>query len=549
MSSQAAAATHRSSVPHRPRPLTGTGTLIRFILRRDRVRIPVWMGAITIAMLGTVLSYADTFATQEDRDQRAELAASPVFQAFNGPGYGLDHYTFGALVAYEGLYLAVILVSLMSIFLTVRHTRAEEEAGRAELVRAAVVGRHASTAAVLIVVAAVNIVVGLLTAAGLSTMDDLDGTGSLTFGASMIAASLVFTAVALVAAQLTEYARGAVGMSVATLGATYVLRAAGDVSETDLSWLSPFAWSLETRTFVDERWWPLLLSLALAVGLTVGAMALSTRRDVGAGLVPPRPGKPNASDRLIRPYGLALRLQAGSLVAWATGLLLLGASFGSLLGDIEAFAAENEQAREIIATAEGGTVLESFLGTLTLMLALIATACAIQSIVRLRHEEVAGRAEPLLATSLPRTRWVGGYLGVSLIGSAFVMLAGSAGLGVTGAINQADVSLLFTQLAAGLVYVPAIWVAVGIALVLYGWAPRAVPAVWLVLAYGVVVFLLADAMGLPEGARNLSPFHHMPELPGADFTATPVLASLALVAASVAVGIARFRSRDVHTSA
>lgn len=545
----ATVAPERVSAPRRRGSLVGTRTLIRFVVRRDRVRMPVWIAAITVALLGTAQSYAETFPTQADLDQRAELAANPIFIAFNGPGHGLDNYTLGAMVANEALYLGVILVALMSVFLTVRHTRAEEESGRSELVRATVVGRHASTTAALAVVATVNVVVGLLTAAALSSLDELDGTGSLMFGASMIAAGLVFTAVAMVAAQITEHARGAVGIGVAALGVTYVLRAVGDVSGTGLSWLSPFAWSLETRAFVDERWWPLLVSLLLTLGLAAGAMVLSTRRDVGAGLVPPRPGAPRASDRLIRPDGFALRLQAGSLVAWAAGLMLLGASFGSLLADIEEFAADNEQVQDIIAAAEGGTLLESFLGTMTLMLALLATGCAIQSIMRLRGEEVAGRAEPLLATSLSRTRWVGGYLSVAMAGSALVLLAGSVGLGVTGAANQGDASLLFDLLAAGLVYVPAVWVVIGIVLALFGLAPRVVTAGWLVLVYGVVVFLLADAMDLPGWTRNLSPFHHVPELPGAEFEAGPVFVLVALAAALIAAGIVGFRRRDVYTTA
>lgn len=550
MSSPAlATASDRGSALHRQGPLVGTRTLIRFILRRDRVRIPVWIAAVTIALLGTAQSYADTYPTQADLDKRAELAANPVFIAFNGPGHGLDNYTFGAMVAHEALYIAVILVALMSVFLTVRHTRAEEESGRAELVRATVVGRHASTAATLTVVATANVAVGLLTVAALSSMDDLEATGSLMFAASMIAGGLVFTAVAMVAAQLTEYARGAVGIGVAVLGVTYVLRAVGDVSETGLSWLSPFAWSLETRAFVDERWWPLVLSLALAFGLAAAAMVLSTRRDVGTGLVPPRPGAASASDRLVRPYGVALRLQGGSLVAWAAGLLLLGAAFGALLSEIEGFAADNEQVQDVIAAAEGTTLLESFLGTITLMLALLATGCAIQSILRLRGEEVAGRAEPLLATSLPRTRWLRGYLGVAMAGSALVLLAGSTGLGLAGAINQGDASLLFEVLAAGLAYLPAIWVVIGIVLALFGWAARVVMAGWLVLLYGAVVFLLADALDLPGWARDLSPLHHVPDLPGADFRVGPVLVLVALAGALIAAGVVGFRRRDLNSPA
>ncbi|NEE01089.1 ABC transporter permease [Phytoactinopolyspora halotolerans] len=529
--------------------LAGTWTLIRFILRRDRVRIPVWTVAVGGSIVGTALSYADTFPTQTDLDSRAELAGTPVFVAFNGPGFGLDNYTLGAMVAHETLYLAIILVALMSVFLTVRHTRAEEESGRAELVRSAVTGRHAMLASSLVVVSALNVVVGLLTAAGLSGIDRLDGRGSLTFGISMIAAGLVFTAVAAVVLQVTEYSRGAVGIGVAVLGASYAVRAVGDVSETGLSWLSPFAWSLHTRAYVDERWWPLLLSLTLAVVLTAAAIMLNARRDVVAGLMPARPGRPHASPRLTRLGGLPFRQQRAGMLAWTAGLALLGAAFGPLLSDIEEFVAENERVQEIVAAAQGATIIESFLGTITGMLALLATGFAVSSALRMRNEEAVGRLEPLLATGLPRHRWMAGYLIVMLGGSMIVMLAGSLTLGVTASIDQRDPALVFNLLAAGVVHMPAIWVVAMLAVALFGVLPRLAPAAWLVLGYGVIVSLLGPAIGLEESQlRNLSPFDHVPELPGAEFSIMPVVILSAIAVGLALAGLAGFRRRDLHAA-
>lgn len=523
----------------------GTATLARLILRRDRIRIPVWILAVAGTLVGIANSFATAFPTAEDLQARAELSDSPVFIAFNGPGYGLDNYTFGALVANESLYIGVILVALMAVFLTVRHTRAEEESGRSELVRAAAVGRHAATTAVLLVVNAAILVTSALTTVGLAGQEDLDWVGSATYGLSMLAAGLVFTTAALVAAQATGYARGAVGLGTAVLAVTYLVRAVGDVSETGLSWLSPFHWSLATRAFVDERWWPLLLSVALAAALAATATTLSTRRDVGAGLVPPRPGNPTAPELLVRPAGFALRLQRGVLVAWISALLLTGASFGPLSADVEKFAAENEQIQEILAAAGGASLLESWLGMVTLILALLATGFAVQSALRMRGEEVAGRAEPVLATSLSRIRWASGYLTVAAAGSGLTLLAGSLGLGVTAAASQGDASLVPELLGAGIAYLPAVWVVGGVAVALSGLVPRAAAAAWLVLAYGVFVGLLGGVLDMPAAMYNASPFEHVPQLPGEEFTVTPVAVLLALAVALVAAGLAGIRSRDI----
>lgn len=528
---------------------TGTAKLARLILRRDRVRIPVWIVAIVGTVVGIAGSYAGTFPTAADLQVRAGLVDGPLWIAFNGPGYGLDNYTLGVMVANESLYIAVILVALMSVFLTVRHTRAEEESGRAELVRSAVVGRYAATTAALLVVTAANLAAGALTAVGLASFDELGWTGSLTYGLSMAAAGLVFAAVAALAAQVTEYARGAAGLGVAALAASYLIRGVGDVSESAVSWLSPFGWSLATRAFVDERSWPLLLSVALAAALAATAMMLSTRRDVGAGLVPPRPGPPAASDRLVHPAGLAARLQRGTLIAWGVALLLTGATFGPLSGEVEEFAAENEQIQEILAAAGESGLLESWLGLITLLLAMLATGGALQAMVRMRGEETAGRAEPVLAAGSTRTGWMTGYLVVAMGGSGLILLAGSLGLGATAAANQRDASLLADLLGAGLAYLPAVWLVVALVAAMFGLAPRAMAVGWLVLGYGVVVGLLGEALGMPDSVRNLSPFAHVPRLPGESLTAAPLIVLAVLAGALVAVGLAGFRRRDVNITA
>ena len=104
-------------------------------------------------------------------------------------------------------------------------------------------------------------------AAGLPT------SGSLLYGASVAAVGLAFTGVGLVAAQVTEHARGAVGIGLAVLGVAFLLRAIGDVAENGLSWLSPIGWAQATNAFGDERWWPLLPAVLLGAGARGGRRA------------------------------------------------------------------------------------------------------------------------------------------------------------------------------------------------------------------------------------------------------------------------------------
>ena len=137
----------------------------------------------------------------------------------------------------------------------------------------------------------------------------------------------MFGAVAAVTAQVAESARAANGLAVGVLGAAFALRAIGDAGPHWLAWLSPLGWAQAMRAFADERWWLLLALLALAALLRVGAARLAARRDLGAGILPPRPGP--ARGRLRTPLALAWRLQRGALAGWAAGFAILGAAFGA----------------------------------------------------------------------------------------------------------------------------------------------------------------------------------------------------------------------------
>lgn len=530
-------------------PLAGIWPIIRFILRRDRLRIPLWTIAIVAFVVSVVDSWTELFPTETDRQERAALMENPVMVIFNGPGFGFDDYTIGAMAANELLILAAVAVAIMSILLVARHTRAEEESGRTELVRASVVGRHAATAAALTVVWVLNIVIGLLIGAALPTaVEGLEWQSSVLFGLSISSVGITFAAIAAVTAQLSAHSRTATGMASAILAFSFILRAVGDVGDRTMSWLSPIGWAQSTRAFVDDHWWPLALSFAFTVGVTLLAAALAARRDFGASLVPQRPGSPTASAVLANPMGLSFRLQRGSLLGWGIGLVLGAISFGAVSAEIVAFADDNPGLEEILTAVEGVTMLESFLGLMVLLLALLASAYSAQSALRFRHEETEGRAEPLLATPLPRIRWAGSHIAVSLLGGAGLLLLSTLALGLTAAVMQDEWSLVGELLGAGLAYVPALWLVIGIMTALFGLFPAAMTFGWVVVVYAVFVGLLGEVLQLPEGMFNLSPFHHVPPLPGGEFSIAPLAVLTLTAAALTAVGLAGFRRRDLLTT-
>ncbi|MFD3521303.1 ABC transporter permease [Streptomyces sp. NPDC058653] len=527
----------------------GTGTLIRFGLRRDRVRIPVWVLALALGCLTSSSKFETLYSTAEDRANAVDSMDSPAALAMTGPRHYLSDYNIGSMMGHQLIGFMAVLVGLMSVLIITRHTRNEEETGRAELIRSTVVGHHAQLASALVVATVANLVLAVLLALGaLSTGGEGVTTGgALLFGLSLAAVGLVFAGVAAITVQITAHTRGASGMALAAIGVAYVLRASGDVGNDALSWLSPIGWAQRTYVFVDNRWWPLLLCLVLA-GLTAATgFTLSTRRDVGAGLRSAGLGRRTASDALTHPLGFALRLHRGTLLGFAAGLFVMGVMYGSILGDAEDMLKDVDEIQDALAKAGGSSIAESFAALVMVVIAVVAAVYVVMATLRPRAEENAGRAEPVLATGLSRDRWVGSHVAVSLAGGTALLLLAGLGFGIAGAGSTGDGGLVLRLTGAALAYAPALWVTVGVAVVLFGWYPRAGSAAWAVPVYAFVVGYLGPILDLPDWLNNLSPFGHVPQLPAADMSWTPMAVLTAVAAGLIWLGLAGFRRRDLET--
>src|SRR5262249_43120918 len=147
---------------------------------------------------------------------------------------------------------------LMSIFLVMRHTRADEESGRLELIGSAVVGRHAPLACSVAVAWIANLVIGVTMSVAAIALG-LPAAGSIAMVAGIACCGLVFAGVAAVTAQLAQSARTARGLALCVLLVAFLLRATGDSAGPGgprwLSWLSPVGWTELTRAFGAIRWW------------------------------------------------------------------------------------------------------------------------------------------------------------------------------------------------------------------------------------------------------------------------------------------------------
>jgi ABC-2 type transport system permease protein len=527
--------------------LVGVGELVRHMLRRDRVKLPAWVGGTALFVLYVTTAIPAAYSL-EDLQSLGPVFADPIGRMFIGPGYGFDDITYERVIANGyGLYL-MLLAALMSVLLVTRHTRGEEQTGRAELVRANVVGPRAPLVAALVVALVTNLLAGLAALAVLVGVGGFGAGGSALLAASIVAVGLTFAGITAVTVQVTEYSRAAAGLAGATLGAAFFIRAGGDMIRlggSALSWFSPLAWAQQTAPFVLDRWWPLLLNLAVVVVTVATALVLSTQRDLGGSFLRVRPGPPRARPSLGTPVGLAARLQRAGILAWGASLVVGGGLFGAyadaMLGAID------DMPDVFLELFGADDLLAGYLAFMALFMALFVAAYAIMSLHGLRSEETEGRGEALLATPLSRTGWLGSNLAVAAGAAALILGAIGMATGLGAAIVTGEGRHVAELTLAHLNQLPAVYVVLGAATLLFGVWPRALGAVWAIPAYAMVVGTFGQLLDLPTFAFDLSPFQHPAAMPLDPFALVPALVMLTLAGALALIGIVGFQRREIET--
>ena len=533
--------------------LTGTSTLTRLALRRDRITAPAWLLGLAAFTAATTALWADDF-----RDPATLLAETRITVV--SPGIRILGLASGASVGsyamVRNFVLLAVLAALMSTFSVVRHTRQSEETGRAELVGAASVGRHAGLAAALIVTVAANVALAVLLGLALVTAGQPAG-GSFTAGAAVAGVGVAFAGVAAVTTQLTASTRAASGLAAAVLGIAFLTSGIGNMAghpdEAELqvisawpAWLSPIGWGQQMRPFGGDQWWPLALAGALFVACAAAAAMLAARRDFGLGLLPQRRGPARTSRALRGPVGLAWRLQRSALLGWAVAMVGFGLVMGGL---IEQVIGSTSASRDWYLKLGGGDqIADAYRASVLQMAATAAAIYTVQVLLRMRAEEADGPLEPVLATAVSRLRWVAGYAVTALVGATvlLVLFAGAAGL-AAGTVLGDPAGELGVLVAASLVQLPGVLAIGAVVIAAVGLVPRfAGPTCWTLLLAAILAGpLFGPTLKLPQLVQDLSPFTHVPKAPAVPVTALPVLALLAVVAALAAAGLASLRHRDL----
>ena len=530
------------------RPWAGTRHLLRLALRRDRVRIPVWVLALAATAGATVPALEATYAGQQGAAARGALTDNPAGVLMLGPSFGETSPSLGAMTANELGMTLYVATAVMAVLLTVRHTRAEEAAGRVDVLRALAVGRFAPAAAALGVTFLADLAVAVGIAVAL-VATGLPVGGSTVFAASVGLVGTVFGAVAAVAAQLARHPRGATGLALSVLATAFTVRGVGDVlGPTDgswLSWWSPLAWAQQARVFVDTRLWPLAVLLVATLVLVAAAALLGVRRDLGSGLLPERRAAVRAGWLLSSAAGLAWRQLRSGVMAWGLALAGFAVAFGSLAEEMNETIEQLPEVARWMAIAPGA-LTDSFAAVMLLYLSLGTAALVLAGVLALLREEEAGTGALVVVAGTSRTRWTGTWLLVVVVGALVVQALVGFALGVGVAVSTGEQTRVGSLTAAALGYLPGVLVLGGLAAALVGWWPRgARPVAWAVLAYALLVAFLGPLLQLPDAVMNLSPLQLTPAMPleRADGATLPLLLTVALLLGGA--GMVGLRRRDL----
>lgn len=521
--------------------------LFKLIIRRERINSPIWIACLVGLTLAVTATFTTGFATDAERQAMIATVENPAMIAMLGPVYGTDNYTIGAMFTNMMLLFTILGVCFMNIFFVDRHTRRDEERGRVEVIRSLPVSRLANLRVTMEAALVLNALIALLTGVGLWTLqiESMTLNGALLYGAALGVSGLLFAAITALCAQLCTTSRGVIAYAMFVMFIMYILRGVGDIRSETLSRIIPLGLILRTQAFTANVWWPVFVVLVTAIAVTILAFYLDSIRDMGQGFIPAKPGRKTASALLTTSIGLSWRLVRMPFIAWLFGSFFLGASYGSVMGDIESFIKGNDMLMAAIGTVPGHSIVELFITMLMSIMAIVSTIPVLTVMLKLVSEEKHHRVEPILTRTISRMRLMSSYFVLAVITSIVIMVSTIAGLWMASSAVMKDPIAWSSMFEAMMVYLPAVLIMLGLAVFLIGWFPRYTGIAWGYLGFSLFVVYIGRLMQLPDWIRKTAPYSHIPEIP-VDTIHWPtlwVLTGIAIV--FIVLGFIGYRKRDM----
>jgi len=526
------------------------GNFIRyklFIIRRERVMSLIWFASLVFSVGLLAAVYPGLFPTQEALQSMQLGLDTPAMVAMMGPVYGTESLTVAIAMAQECLIWFAITSIVMNIFFINRHTRVDEELGRHEMFISLPVGRLTGASAAIVCAFGLNLLIALFSALAvlLINVEGTTAAGAFSYALSVGAQGFLFAAVALLAAQLFSTASGSMGFSFALMGIFYLMRASGDMSGNALSYISPLGLGLKVEAFYTNAFWPVAIIFAEAVIIIIIALAIAAKRDLGQGVVPARKGNAGAGRFLQSPFGLAWRLTNKAFFIWAVSMLALGASYGSVVGELDTFIGGNDTIRALLESIGGNnaTYVESYIPMLCSIMGMVSCIPVIGAMNRLRAEEKRGRLEQIYSKAVSRGQMFVCFATIATFEAAVLTFLSAVGLYAaaanTGLLKFGNV------IGAFFVYLPAVLVMAGLAALLTGVIPRLSAVVWALLSYSFLMIYFGNLFDVPKLVKRVSPFGNVPLWPVEELNAAPVIILCAVAALFFIAGFVSYKRRDI----
>lgn len=523
-----------------------TAALARRALIDARVRTISFVYLFAIASYLNPVAYRHTYSTLAERLQFAHsFANNKAVVLFYGKAY--DLLTVGGYAAWRTGGILSILAAVFGLLAAVRALRAEEDAGRAELVLSASVSRGNAYAGAMIGIA---VQVALLWGAVVvgCVLASLPVGQSAYLALAIVSVAAVFAGVGAVASQLGPTRRVALELGGALLALSFALRVIADTSSGAgwLRWATPLGWAEELRPFTGAQPLVLLLPLLATTLLVVLARRLGAKRDIGAGLLAARDEASPRLGLLSSPTAQALRDERTSLLVWFAGIAAFALIIGIISASVNSLGISPQLQREFARLGTGAiTTPKGYLGFAFIFFVLVLSLFACSQMAAARREESEQRLETLLALPVRRTAWLGGR--IALAAGAALVLALSCGLFAwIGAVSQGVHVSLGEMLGAGLNCLPVPLLFLGLAALAYALVPRASAGI----AYGLVTIgflwqLVGSLLGAPGWLVKLTPFAHVGAVPAQSFRAGDAAVMLAVGAVAAALALLAFARRDL----
>ena len=130
------------------------------------------------------------------------------------------------------------------------------------------------------------------------------------------------------------------------------------------------------------------------------------------------------------------------------------------------------------------------------------------------------------------------------------VLLGATGvcLALPQAVSDGSLAVIGQIGGAALVLAPGLWLIVGLAMALHGWAPRLGIIPWVVVGWSLFMLWLGGILDIPERLVQATPFAALPQLPVEPLDWTPIVVMTGIAVVLVAVGLVGFRRRDIATT-